>query len=372
MSFFDNDFLLLSSAQQTFLAAIATLVVLCSYKGNSNFLASLNSFFKEVFHKDIRHKIEGLSKQSYGFFAFMNECKVFLHSSVVSDDDKDRLLDIQFQSDTLKNRFFNKAVEDRIVKSQESFDNQTKANDEKQFPLFIAFFTFVIVVAILTIDSLNFNCIVGGFILFLFDYVFLIMTIAGWVEYWKDDVPTDKKIHNPRWLLWIFVLLISIPFLLNTSDLMKIVLISISVLFISVFLYNFIIEKCKRDDYNIRAIARFEVFWMARITVFAIVMYFVFQYDFFYKAAPAFVQKRFDIIIDNYSFIVNNICLWRKLFIVLCVLNAFILPLLLKFLYDRKNWRTTRGHIENDYNIVIKEIDNLRNQYSDLKKEILT
>ena len=190
-------------------------------------MAKLNSFFKEVFHKDIRHKIEWLSKQSYGFFEFLNECKVFLHSSVVSDDDKDRLLDIQLQSDTLKNKFFNKAVEDRIVKSQESFDNKTKVNDEKQYPLFIAFFTFVIIIAVLTIDSLNFNYVFGGFVLFLFDYIFLIMTIAGWVEYWKDDIPMNKN-NNPRWLLLLFVLFIGVPFLFNTSDLVKIVFITFS------------------------------------------------------------------------------------------------------------------------------------------------
>lgn len=368
MPFFDNTFLLLSPAQQTFVAAIATLVVLCSYKSSSNFLSSLTNIFKDVFHKDIKHKIEWFANSFE--ISFLDECNIYSHSSAVSDEDKASLIAIQLEADTMKNEFFIKASEEKVNTTLASFDNQTRLNDEKQFPLLIAFYTFVISVAVLTIDSLNFNRIFGVCVLFLFDLAFLIMTLSGWVEYWSDKAFLLHKLKRPKCFFWIANLLIFGLLLCGTSVYVKFILLFIAVLCYSVFVYCIILKRCQDDNYNIRFTAKYVIERMGIAAIVALIVYIAFRYDYLYVMAPEWLQKRFDIIMDNLSFVVDSIFFWRMMFIVLCVLNAFILPLSLKYLYDRKNWETIKGTIEEDFNDFHQKKDELKSRYDKLKEKI--
>jgi len=368
MPFFDNDFQLLSSAQQTFLATIATLVVLCSYKNNSNFLSSLTTIFKDVFHKDIKHKIEWFANSFE--LSFLDECNIYSHSSVVSEEDRESLIAIQLEADTIRNEFFIKASEDKIKKSQASFDNQTKLNDEKQFPLLIAFYTFVISVAVLTVDSLNFNRIFGVFVLFLFDFAFLIMTISGWVEYWSDKAFLLHKLKNVDYFWGIATLLVLVLLLCEVPLLVKIFLLIFAVLFYAAFVYCIILKKCQGDNYNIRVTAKYVVKRIINAAFIALIVYAAFQYDFLYKMAPEELQKRFDIIMDNLSFVLDGLFVWRMMFVILCVLNAFILPLFLKYCYDRKNWETIKETIEQDFDGFHQKRDELKSRYNKLKEKI--
>lgn len=369
MLFFDKDFSLLTSSQQTFVAAIATLVVLCSYKSNSNFLSSLTIIFKDVFHKDIQNKIESLKKALD--FSFLDECNIYSHSTKVDVDDKERLLKIQLKADVIRNDFFNNATEDKIDKSQVNFDNKTKFNDEKPFPLLMAFFTFVMCVAVLTVDSLNFNHIFSIFILFVFDIVFIVLTMAGWVEYWRDEFPSADKINHKTRLFIIAGLFVLCLLMFRMSLYIKIILLVISILLFANHLYQKIIRRCKDNTYNIRYIAKYEIKWMCFATIIAGVIFIAFQYDFVYIIMPDFIQNIFDNVMDNNLLIINGIFIWRQIFISLCILNAFILPLSLKFLYDRKNWQTIKIPIEKDLKQADNELKELKEQYKKLKEDIL-
>lgn len=371
MSFFDNTFLLLSPAQQTFVAAIATLVVLCSYKSSSNFLSELTNIFREIIRKDIKRKIEDLRKSLD--FSFLEECDIYSHSSKVCATDQKSLLEIQFKADIIRNKFFNNAIAEKVNSSQVSFDSKTKSDDEKKpFPLLMAFFTFVMCVAVLSIDALNFNSIYSTFVLFLFDFVFLVITLAGWYDYWKDKLPLTDDKKNKNWILYSAVAIVLAMFVLKMPLCIEIVLLFIAILCCSWYLYYHITKKRKNDDFNIRYIAKFETKWMAIATIVAWVMYFAFNYSFLYRIMPIWIQSRFTVITDNYSLIESGIFVWRRLFIILCVLNSFILPLSLKFLYDKKNWHAIRTPIFAEFTNAETEINNLKNQYSNLRKTILS
>ena len=288
------------------------MVVLCSYKGSSNFLSALTNIFREVIRKDIIRKIEGL-KQSLDF-SFLDECDIYSHSSKVRDDNKET--------------FFNNMIEERIKTSQISFENKTKVNDENNpFPVLMAFFTFVICVAVLFIDSMCFNSIFGSFILFLFDIVFLVITIAGWVDYWKDNLHLTDNVRNKLWFLLFAAIIVLITLLVKMPIYAKIVLLSTAILSCSVYLYNHFSQKRKNDDFNIRYIAKYEIKWMSISTIISVAVYIAFYGSLLYEIMPIWIKHRCDVIMENYTLVESGIFVWRSLFIVLCALNAFILPL---------------------------------------------
>lgn len=383
MPFFNTNFSLLSSAQQTFVAAIATLVVLCSYKNESNFLSSLTNIFRETIHKDIKRKIENIKKLLKSLdFSFLAECNIFSHSTEVDKEDKERLIKIKLDADVIKNKFLNDVSQDESLKK---FDDRIKAKDEgKPFPLLIAFFTFVMCVAVLSIDALTFNNVFATFILFLFDLIFLVLTIAGWCDYWIDNPQStdnaegkkrsadNAKSKKRKLMLFVALALILAAFVFKTSVCTKILFFIIAILLSSWYLHYYITARRQNDDFDIRYIAKYEIKWMGIATILALIIYFALCYDVLYQVMPNWIQRHFTVITDNFSLIENNIFAWQRFFIVLCVCNAFILPFLLKFLSDKKNWHSIRANITKKYDDAQKEVKELKEKYTKLKNEILS
>lgn len=366
MPFFDQNFLLLDNTQ-TFIAAIATLIVLCFFRDDTaNFIEKLIDSFNEFFIKDIRRSIFELSTASKKHFSFIVDWKVYSNSA--DEEDKQELLKIKADFDILKVDLYNDSEADKKKADEKSkeFEEQQKLPKERlaHTQTLMAFFTFVFCIAILTFDSLCFNRLFSGFLLFLLDFVLCGVAIAAWGDYLMVKPFNITKKHQ----IACFLLMIVFGGVFLFSN--YIVFLILTFIVFSSYVLIHIIHKAQKDNYNYRAISKYALYSIGASFLGAVVMYFVVQETFLYDLAPIKIQEFFTIFVTHLMLLSNRVNLWRSVFVVVCVLNAFVLPLLLAYLKGRNKSRGIRKDIGKNYKKALSSLKQIEKNYNDLKRKI--
>ena len=368
--FFDINFSLLGNSQ-TFVATIATLIILCSFRDNSaNFIAELIKNFTDILFDDIKRIISQLSADSANLFSFLDDWNVYYRYDATSIEQKQALLKIKMEAELLKYQFYiddekRIKVED---KSKEEFEEKQKPLNNKPSLRLIAFFVFILCVAILTFDSLNLNQLLSSFLLFTIDFLSCIITVSVWGDYL-----ITKKTNKPQWFNIVFLFLdVILCLLLLFSSCMVLVLIAtvLLLLVLSIALYFRIISKVRDNNYNIRAITKYSFYCILLSLAISLIMYLSVRYSLLYDIAPENIQYIFSIATNRLLTISEYLYVWRSLFVVLCVSNAFILPLFLTYLTNKKNSKIIKKVRVQDRDNAIKKLNHIKQEYNDLKEEI--
>lgn len=190
---------------------------------------------------------------------------------------------------------------------------------EQYTPVFMSFFTFIFSVAIMLIHFLHFNEFINASLLFLFDAFFMIGLLSSWMLYRHDWLLREKKnnlLENDNWSSHKIIFLVVFVAYLSVILIVKIVVVTIGcvVIMASKLSFAYMRNKYQSEHYNVGDLALFAVVGMFLATVVSFTLYFF--------ASDALLL---------YVFVEAHIAYWRAIFIILCVVNTFILPLLLSY-----------------------------------------
>ncbi len=353
MPFLDNTSMLLTSDQLTFVGVIATLAVLSvtssgqpqqsrrrrlrqsrrnSLFSGSNLLVDLIREFKisvEDFLNNagikkneddigkIKTKIQGLQQN-------LQIANPENRESLSKDPKKwEKEIEIKASYDMdIKGLLDSLEIEKtvRIDKVKEDLKAlQQPTYIEQYTPVFMSFFTFIFSVAIMSIHFLHFNEFINASLLFLFDAFFMIGLLSSWMLYRHDWLSREKKnnlLENDSWssrknyLPAVFVACL-VVILITKNVIVTIVCVVIPVSKLS---FAYMRNKYQSEHYNVGNLALFAVVGMFLATVVSFVLH-------FFATATLLL----------YVFVEAHIAYWRTIFVLLCVVNTFILPLLLSY-----------------------------------------
>lgn len=359
MSFFEETPTLLTSDQLTFIGVIATLAVLSvipnrgrkrrsGLNKGSNLLVDLIAVFiesvdkyltgagKERFEEEIENiKTKVLEKNEiirgyidqYGVLSLslrLNLKKIKVLSKMALKGEQVKVMGVRLNLEEKKRRIEAEVELGKLKKN---------TYIEKNTPVFMSFFTFILCVAVMTIHFLHFNEIVNALFLFLLDIFYTIVLLSSWMVYRHDWLIRDKQISlvfedTSFWRgdTLPFIIITFAVALIVLGNLLETIVLSIIIVVAKVFFFH-IRKKNEYEHYNLGTLALFAVVGI----FFAAIIPLMIQYLLIYCVWDS--QCLFWIIGERIE------C-WRVAFICLCVINTFILPLLIS--YYRYEVRITR------------------------------
>lgn len=359
MLLFDCNFSLLGNTQ-TFIAAIATLCVLCFFRNGSNFIELLIKYFNEKFLVSLQNNIAQLTANDRDI-SFLSDWGVY-HKSA-DEDDRQKLLEIKLNAEMVQYKLYNDSERNNWIKAR--FEKIQKPFEQKQSQGIMAYFTFILCILALSFDVFVHDVFFAGWVLFFFDFILCTVTISTWTEYvmvkpltFLSQILNKKSIATVSAV--INVLLLVVFFWTNSY-----VILMVS-LFLSTVLYYYRIISNAHNEYDFVIITK-DIFVFVTITIFISVLLYVSEkYGFIYENVSAKMQSLIDIYNSNVSVVPAKIANWRSAFAILCVLNAILIPIFLTYLMGQ--FSLTK--IKKEYEDKLKEVGTIKGDYETLKKAI--
>lgn len=357
MLLLDSNLSLLGSTQ-TFVASIATLIVLCSFQDKtSNFIAKLITNFNDIFLNDIKRKISKLTVSSKSNFNFLKDWNVF--NNAAEKEDQQALLQIKVEADLVRNNLLNITESEKDL--QNNFNQRQSSLEKKSTQILMAFYTFIFCVFILTFDALKFNETYSCIFFSLYNFIYLTFTLAAWSEFFTNSTKPQKWIISICFSLGIC--LIFIYLLAWQSFLCLIIILGIS----SAIVYLKIVSKKDIEDYNIRTITKYAILSIIITLVCSYLIYFVLQNE---NLISSITFINVTKLIEGLNSISCNVEWNRSMFVVLCVFNAFVLPLLLSYISGHVNFSVIRKDVDEKYDEAVAELNAIEKRYNELKENI--
>lgn len=357
----------LFSHSQTFLGVLLTLVVLCLFNNESNFLLELLTTFNNDMENYLKNCLDSLKNDIAKNFDFLNEGaydKDYWETKL-DDAKRSKLLQIASKAENSSYNFFNKGNE--LI--NQYADTKRKRVDKKEI-LFIELHFFFVGLILMAIDAC---CEIGiGWTLFV---LFLVLqsvafTILLWVYYFKNadfvkEYPTQLVVSNScllgRFLRNIALPIMGLCFLLFPfcywdSICLKLLLLVIF-LFCAFWHGNKSLKSLNLYKYNSRFVLKHTIYMIFIASIIAIAVKLVDSND----IADYVSNYGFGIIsvaLDSWKTTIHSLLpieVLSDIFIVYFVLVCFIAPLLVGYWQDRKAARKVLSLLQ-------KENENCKNQ----------
>ena len=190
------------------------------------------------------------------------------------------------------------------------------------------------------------------------------MTLASWLDYLLE-----KRWSIAKWYRTVsFVLVVILGSTYLWSNCVLILLLTL--LAFSAFLFVHIIQKTQKDNYNYRAISKYALYSIIVSFVGALVLYFTVHNSFLYNLVHAELQSIFTVFVSNVLLLSEQINMWRPIFVILCVLNAFALPLMLAYVKGRKKSNGIRRDLYKNYKKALSDLREIEIRYNRIKSGI--
>lgn len=353
------------SDQFTFLGVIATIAVLSVLpslsKGKeerlSNFLFDLIRTYKrsigEYFSKKIVELTERLDKIDKDVEEKVSE---LLRGGVpgINKGEDDKLDEIIIAKDRLSREVLSLKSEIREAHQKDSEILESPSYIEESTPTFISFFTFILCVVVMTIHCMPLPFDFSVSMLFWLDVLYSIIMLSSWIYYFVDwktknggDVKSENKVAVKAYLFLLVFLII--VFLLHTDDTVRVIVLILFIIVASIRYYLYIKKKHHEKHYDNGSVA-----FMAIIGILCAIVFSFFAF----LASNHHDLACVAVMAESLGFVQNNVQSWALVFIMLCVLNQLVLPLLIsgfryevvrnmKFRTQKKEWIKTINEIEN-------------------------
>ncbi len=354
------------SDQFTFLGVIATIAVLSVLpslsKGKeerlSNFLFDLIRTYKrsigEAFSEKIVELTERLDKINEDVGEKVSEfLKVPTGIIIEKPDDSYRII---IAKDEISSMVLSLKSEIKEAHQKDSEMLESPSYIEESTPTFISFFTFILCVAIMTIHCMPSPFVFSVSMLFWFDVLYSVIMLSMWIRYfvdWKTKNAGDVKIEKKGVVMVYLVLLafLIIVFLIHLDDVVRAFMLIVFIIMASIRYYSYIKKKHQEKHYDNGSVAFMAIIGMSCASVFS---FFAFLASNHCDLACVSAMAR------SLGFVQSHAEFWVVVFIMLCVLNLLILPLLvsgiryevvrnLKFKAQKKDWTKRIDEIEQKF-----------------------
>lgn len=368
----------LFSHSQTFLGVLLTLVVLCLFNNESNFLLELLTTFNNDMENYLKNCLDSLKKDISAKFKFLNNGaydKGYWETKL-DDAKRSELLKIASKAENTSYNFFNKGNE--LI---DQYTDTKKKRVEKKEILFIELHFFFVGLLLMTIDAC---CKVGiGWAFFVLLLVLQSMTFTTllWVYYFKnipfvEEYPSQLISSNSCLFFGLLkniglpivgIILLLFPFCFFNSVLLECLILVIFLIF-AFFHSKRALKDLNHYKYNSRFVLKHTIYMLFIAFVVAIIVKMVLS-D---KVSSYLSNCNWDdiaTIAGYWKINIKNLSSLNMLgdfFVVYFVLVCFIAPLLIGYWQDRKTARDVLSQLQMENEKCKKEAKKMASDYKDL------
>lgn len=368
----------LFSHSQTFLGVLLTLVVLCLFNNESNFLLELLTTFNNDMENYLKNCLDSLKKDISGKFQFFNNGaydKGYWETKL-DDAKRSKLLKIASKAQNTSYNFFNKGNE--LI---DQYKDTKKKRVEKKEILFIELHFFFVGLLLMTIDAC---CKVGigwAFFVLLLVLQSVTFTTLLWVYYFKnipfvEEYPSQLISSNSCLFFGLLknigfpivgIILLLFPFCFFNSVLLECLILVIFLIF-AFFHSKRALKDLNHYKYNSRFVLKHTIYMLFIAFVVAILVKIVLSV----KVSSYLSNCNWDDIatIVGYWEInikdLSSLNILGDFFVVYFVLVCFIAPLLIGYLQDRKTARDVLAQLQMENEKCKKEAKEMASDYKEL------
>lgn len=356
---------------QTFVGVLATLIVLCLFKGKSNFLQGIIVNLSNDLIIDIKRSIT-LLRQSM----LVNDTDSNIQEEIANDYDfwlslankeyKQKLNQNRVNADNETDLFFLKA--NSHINDYSNNLNEFKNKKEDKF---ISLFTLIIIISVQTIDCVNVNEQVGAFFLL---FVTILASFYSFVL-WKKFITGANNIEKHKDLSVIKCCLITVLCIILGYFLWTFLMgwfsshvwVYISFLGCMIFALfalskNKILNFENSDYYNNRFVAKHSIYIVVMSVLLAIILEISCTEGFLYDFLSGYSNDYLKNWNNNMSYF-SDIKIARVIFILFLVFNSFFIPLLSGYAYNVIKANRSTKQIKEEYEISLANIKENKKEY---------
>lgn len=368
----------LFSHSQTFLGVLLTLVVLCLFNNESNFLLELLTTFNNDMENYLKNCLDSLKKDISGKFQFLNNGaydKGYWETKL-DDAKRSKLLKIASKAQNTSYNFFNKGNE--LI---DQYKDTKKKRVEKKEILFIELHFFFVGLLLMTIDAC---CKVGigwAFFVLLLVLQSVTFTTLLWVYYFKnipfvEEYPSQLISSNSCLFFGLLkniglpivgIILLLFPFCFFNSVLLECLIVVIFLIF-AFFHSKRALKDLNHYKYNSRFVLKHTIYMLFIAFVVAILVKIVLSV----KVSSYLPNCNWDdiaTIVGYWKMNIKDLSSLNMLgdfFVVYFVLVCFIAPLLIGYWQDRKIARDVLAQLQMENEKCKKEAKEMASDYKEL------
>lgn len=358
---------------QTFLASLATLIVLCLFRGESNFLLNLISSLNDVLKGSLIQNMSSLRDE----LEKANEHRgMDMRQQLKPEAQTILALDLRLKK--IQASFFKQA--NTYVKNYESFRDVMEDRNE---PRYMAILMFIEMIAVLTVDCMNISEMAGVMLLWSLIWFTTLASIVLWWHYYNEFNGYLVKASN-AWIKRLVYLLLS--FLALTAVLIfvwftgwiRMMILLWGALSYMVLVHDGIAYYELQDSLNDKFIVKTGL----GILVIAFAIWGGYSLAFYLDCISSYIDdfQLYSAILSWNSNMESFGCQvkWARFaYIFLGVFNAFIAPLVIAYWTNRREYKAADKRMRDFYviqkdciNSLKQELDAAWVAYDDSRSDI--
>jgi hypothetical protein len=381
MNFFSDKPELLGNTQ-TLLGVLVTLIVLCLFNNESNFLLKLIRNMVADFAKNLQEKMNDIwedireqkSKYDAQLGTIVTNRKYWVGQAKKAGDDLYNriLLNNKQEQDILS------GILDNLNEPLKKFDKTEEYLNLKRENIFVSLFFLILLISILMIDACCVSNAVGSLFLSVLTFISTYFTVLLWYRFFKDkeaDVEYPQHNHIKSTVIWgiVITILLSIVLLARFWFGNKEIwfwsfgyLVIMVALFSYKLMHNF--RYCVR--YNNQFIIKHSFYIMFFCAVITMLLFVIrnIPCDDQLCCLYGFLQN----IHHNIDMLVVDAKWAIRVFIVLATCNTFFFPLLVGYYYNHKKAIGATHQMEMNKQVILKRLESNIADYQTIIKDIQT
>lgn len=365
---------------QTLVGVMVTLIVLCLFSNESNFLLKLICNMVADFTKNLQEKITEIKDQinkqknkndeEVGSIV-MNRAYWVSQAKEKGDDLYNRIIQNNKNEQDIISGILNN-LNEPLAK----FDHTKEYLMLKRENVFVSLFYLILLLSVMVMDACCISNGLGSLFLTLLTYVTSYFSIMLWYRFSVDKKEgTEYLNHNHIILTVLFGVFVTILLWLlflgfSKYDNISIWLISflyyvvMTALFSYHLMHNF--RYCVR--YNNQFVIKHSFYIMVVCAVITFILYIISNMD-----CNADDNKLFPYIQNaqfNIQMLVNDSKWTKRLFVLIAAMNTFFIPLLFGYYYNHKKAINATKQMEKNKNEIMNLLNKNFSEYQEILKDI--
>ena len=343
---------------QTFVATLATLIVLCLFRNEANFLRGIMKSLSLDLESEI---IEKLS-------AFRSDLKERTNPKVISSSlsptsEEQLAIERDMERELVIYNFFTAAKRER-----RRYDVIFERFDRREDPRYIAVLMFMAVMIVLTLDCMNVSQEVGSLFLYPTNYMLTISSFVLWAEYafGGRTMLAPKCLMEKSWsmavgLFFTFLLLacyMSLYMVAISQGIRLLILLVISVV-IALWMHNLFAYIRSKHWMGYKSVVKYGVLLTIVCITASVWLY--------YAKTSSWLCERVDVEIyrlligwtERTAFMSDSIVQMRVWFVLLCIADTFVASLFIAYAYNKVNQWLILRKISNLYQTANSQISKI-------------
>ena len=379
MTFFSEKPELLGDAQ-TLLGVLVTLIVLCLFNNESNFLLKLIRNMVADFAKNLQEKMTDIRKQIHEqrrlnekeLGAIVTNRAFWVKQAKAKGNDLyERLLENNKEEQNVLGEILNNLNEPLA-----NFDKTDEFLRLKRENIFVSLFFLILLLGVMMMDACCISNAVGSIFLSILTYISTYYSLSLWFRFFKDQERKEnypKHNHNVMIVLgWLFFVVLFWLFLLayyrfGNRDVWLFSFAYFTSL-VAVFSYNlmFNFRFCVR--YNNQFVIKHAFYIMLLCAVITLLLWILRSIHCEDQECVAFsflqnIHYNVDMLIVDSK--------WAKRsFVLLATCNTFFIPLLLGYYYNHKKATGATRQMEINKQAILSQLQKNIAEYQEILKDI--